>query len=174
MATGIAAEVECLCPMDPKTKQKVLRLLTNGIYVMTSRSGEKFGAATVTWISQAGFKPPLLMAALRKDGNVLECLLESRQAVLHILDKRQAHLAQKFFASAKESGGLLNGEPYTNAKKVLAPVLSSAHAYLECEVRETIQTQSDHAIAVLEVVHAEIRQDTNPLTVADSPWEYGG
>ena len=174
MATGIAAEVECLCPMDPKTKQKVLRLLTNGIYVMTSRSGEKFGAATVTWVSQAGFKPPLLMAALRKDGNVLECLLESRQAVLHILDKRQAHLAQKFFVSAKESGGLLNGEPYTKAKKILAPVLTSAHAYLECEVRETIETQSDHAIAVLEVVHAEIRQDTSPLTIADSPWEYGG
>jgi flavin reductase (DIM6/NTAB) family NADH-FMN oxidoreductase RutF len=169
-----AAEVECRCAMDPKTKQKVLRLLTNGIYVMTSCSGLKFGAATVTWVSQAGFKPPLLMAALRKDGNVLECLLESRQAVLHILDKQQAQIAQKFFASAKESGGLLNGEPYTKAKKILAPVLTSAHAYLECEVRETIETQSDHAIAVLEVVHAEIRQDTSPLTVADSPWEYGG
>ncbi len=160
--------------MDPKIKQKALRLLTNGIYVMTSRSGEKFGAATVTWVSQAGFKPPLLMAALRKDGNVLECLLESRQAVLHILDKQQAHIAQKFFASAKESSGLLNGEPYTKAKKTSAPLLTNSYAYLECEVREIMERHGDHAIAILEVVHAEIRKDTNPLTVADSPWEYGG
>jgi flavin reductase (DIM6/NTAB) family NADH-FMN oxidoreductase RutF len=160
--------------MDPKIKQKALRLLTNGIYVMTSRSGEKFGAATVTWVSQAGFKPPLLMAALRKDGNVLECLLESRQAVLHILDKQQAHIAQKFFASAKESGGSLNGEPYTKAKKISAPLLTNSNAYLECEVREIMERHGDHAIAILEVVHAEIRKDTNPLTVADSPWEYGG
>jgi flavin reductase (DIM6/NTAB) family NADH-FMN oxidoreductase RutF len=160
--------------MDPKIRQKALRLLTNGIYVMTARNGEKFGAATVTWVSQAGFKPPLVMAALRKDGNVLECLVESRQGILHILDKQQANLAQTFFASAKESAGLLNGEPYSNGKKTSAPVLSNARAFLECEVREILQDSGDHAIVILEVVNAEIRQDVSPLTVADSPWEYGG
>jgi flavin reductase (DIM6/NTAB) family NADH-FMN oxidoreductase RutF len=160
--------------MDPRIRQKALRLLTNGIYVMTSRSGEKFGAATVTWVSQAGFKPPLLMVALRKDGNVLECLAESRQAILHILDKQQAGIAQKFFASAKESGGLLNGEPHSEGKKTSAPLLTNAHAYLECEMREIMEKHGDHAIAVLEVVNAEIRREVDPLTVADSPWEYGG
>jgi flavin reductase (DIM6/NTAB) family NADH-FMN oxidoreductase RutF len=160
--------------MDLKTRQKALRLLTNGIYVMTSRSGAKFGAATVTWVSQAGFKPPLLMVALRKDGNVLECLAESHQAILHILDKQQADIAQKFFASAKEYGGLLNGEPHSKGKKTSAPLLTNAHAYLECEVREIMEKHGDHAIAILEVVNAEIRKDTYPLTVADSPWEYGG
>jgi flavin reductase (DIM6/NTAB) family NADH-FMN oxidoreductase RutF len=160
--------------MDPKIRQKALRLLTNGIYVMTSRSGEKFGAATVTWVSQAGFKPPLLMAALRKDGNVLECVVESRQAVLHILDKGQASLAQTFFASAKESAGLLNGESYAPGEKTSAPVLTNAHAHLECEVREILQQHGDHALVILEVINAEIRRDITPLTVADSPWEYGG
>jgi flavin reductase (DIM6/NTAB) family NADH-FMN oxidoreductase RutF len=160
--------------MDPKIRQKALRLLTNGIYVMTSRSGQKFGAATVTWVSQAGFKPPLVMVALRKDGNVLECVVESHHAVLHILDKQQAKVAQTFFASATESGGLLNGEPYTIAKKTTAPVLTNAHAYLECEVREILQQHGDHAIVILEIVNAEIRGEVSPLTVADSPWEYGG
>jgi flavin reductase (DIM6/NTAB) family NADH-FMN oxidoreductase RutF len=32
----------------------------------------------------------------------------------------------------------------------------------------------DHAIVLLEVVNAEIRREVNPLTVADSPWKYGG
>ena len=89
--------------MDPKTKHKVLRLLTNGMYVITSRSGERFGAATITWVSQASFKPPLLMVALRKDGSVYQCLVESHVAVLHILDVGQRDLAQKFFAATEES-----------------------------------------------------------------------
>src|ERR1700678_484413 len=160
--------------MDPKIRQKVLRLLTNGIYVMTSRSGDKFGAATVTWVSQAGFKPPLLMAALRKDGNVLECVAESRQAVLHILDKEQASLAQTFFASAKESAGLLNGEPYASGEKTTSSVLTKWYAHLEWEDREILQQECDHALVILEVVSSAIRQEVTPLTVAGSPWEYGG
>lgn len=160
--------------MDPKIRQKALRLLTNGIYVMTARSGEKFGAATVTWVSQAGFKPPLIMVALRKDGNVLESLAESGRGILHILDKQQASLAQTFFASAKESNGQLNGEPYTAGTETSAPVLTNARAYLECELREISERHGDHAVVILEVVNAEIRQKVVPLTVADSPWEYGG
>ena len=160
--------------MDPKTKQKTLRLLANGIYVMTSRGAEKIGAATVTWVSQASFKPPLVMAALRKDGTVLECLIESRRAVLHVLDKQQAALAQTFFAAVNVSGAKLNGEAYTDGSKTGAPVLDSAFAYLECEVREVIDQHGDHAIVLLEVVNAEIRKDVDPLTVADSPWKYGG
>jgi flavin reductase (DIM6/NTAB) family NADH-FMN oxidoreductase RutF len=160
--------------MDPKTKQKTLRLLANGIYVMTSRGVDKIGAATVTWVSQASFKPPLLTAALRKDGTVLECLVESRRAVLHILDKGQATIAQNFFAPTKASKTALNGEPYTDGSKTGAPVLDSAFAYLECEVREVMDQHGDHAIVVLEVVNAEIRREVNPLTVADSPWKYGG
>ena len=60
--------------MDISVKQKNLRLLTNGIYVLTSRDGDRYGAATVTWVSQVSFKPPLIMAALRKGRSVFNCL----------------------------------------------------------------------------------------------------
>jgi flavin reductase (DIM6/NTAB) family NADH-FMN oxidoreductase RutF len=47
--------------MDAKVRQKTLRLLSNGVYVLTSRSEERYGAATVTWVSQVSFKPPLIV-----------------------------------------------------------------------------------------------------------------
>src|SRR5207253_3846937 len=75
--------------MDAKVKQKTLRMLSNGVYVLTSRSEDRYGAATVTWVSQASFKPPLIMAAVRRESNVFECLAESRSAVLHIVGDRQ-------------------------------------------------------------------------------------
>ena len=159
--------------MDPKTKQRVLRLLTNGIYVITSRSGDRYGAATITWVSQASFKPPMLMVALRKDGSVYQCLVESRVAVLHVLDSGQRELAQNFFAATEQAPGTLNGEPYSE-RETGAPILENLGAYLECKVVEIVEKQGDHAVAILEVVDAVIRKDIKPLTVSDSPWQYGG
>jgi flavin reductase (DIM6/NTAB) family NADH-FMN oxidoreductase RutF len=159
--------------MDLKTKQKVLRLLTNGMYVITSRSSERYGAATITWVSQASFKPPLLMVALRKDGSVYQCLVESRVAVLHVLDSGQRDLAQKFFPATEQSQGTLNGEPYSEGRTGL-PVLDNLGAYLECKVVEIIEKHGDHAVVILEAVDAVIRRDIKPLTVMDSPWQYGG
>ena len=44
--------------MDRKTRKQVLRMLFNGMYIITSRSGERYGAATITWVSQASFHHP--------------------------------------------------------------------------------------------------------------------
>jgi flavin reductase (DIM6/NTAB) family NADH-FMN oxidoreductase RutF len=159
--------------MDPKTKQKVLRLLTNGMYILTSRSAERFGAATITWVSQASFKPPLLMVALRKDGSAFQCVVESHAAVLHVLDSGQRDIAQKFFAATEESQGLLNGEPYSQGTTG-APVLENLGAYLECKALEIVAKHGDHAIVVFEVLDAVLRRDIEPLTVTGSPWQYGG
>jgi flavin reductase (DIM6/NTAB) family NADH-FMN oxidoreductase RutF len=159
--------------MDPKIKQKVLRLLTNGMYILTSRGAEGFGAATITWVSQASFKPPLLMVALRKDGSAFQCVVQSRTAVLHVLDSSQQDIAQKFFAATEESHGSLNGEPYSEGTNG-APVLKNLGAYLECKVLEILEKHGDHAIVVLEVLNAVLRRDVEPLTVSGSPWQYGG
>jgi flavin reductase (DIM6/NTAB) family NADH-FMN oxidoreductase RutF len=159
--------------MDPKTKQKVLRLLTNGMYILTSRSADRFGAATITWVSQASFKPPLLMVALRKDGSAFQCVVESRNAILHVLDSGQQLIAQKFFAATVASQGLLNGEPYFEAANG-SPVLENLGAYVECKALEIVPTPGDHAIVVLEVLDAVLRKEVQPLTVTGSPWQYGG
>jgi flavin reductase (DIM6/NTAB) family NADH-FMN oxidoreductase RutF len=159
--------------MDPKTKQKVLRLLTNGMYILTSRSPKGYGAATITWVSQASFKPPLLMVALRKDGSAFQCVVESRAAVLHVLDSSQQDIAQKFFAATEESHGSLNGEPYAEGT-IGAPVLKNLGAYLECKALEILERHGDHAFVVFEVVNAVLRSDVVPLTVTGSPWQYGG
>lgn len=159
--------------MDPKTKQKTLRLLSNGMYVLTSRSGDRLGVATITWVSQASFKPPLLMAAVRRDSNVFRCLSQSRVAALHVLGADQKQLAQKFFSPTRGAQGELNGEPFFEGK-TSAPILKNLPAYLECKVVDIHEEYGDHAIVILEVVEASFDPTVKPLTIADSPWEYGG
>jgi flavin reductase (DIM6/NTAB) family NADH-FMN oxidoreductase RutF len=159
--------------MDPKTKQKTLRLISNGMYVLTSGHGTRHAAATVTWISQASFKPPLITAAVRKDSTLCSCLRDSRVAVLHILDRRHKNFAQKFFTRAKAHSDPLIGEPFSKGK-TSAPILRNLPAYVECKVVDIHDEHGDHAIFVLEVVDAVLHKPVRPLTVADSPWEYGG
>ena len=158
--------------MDLQVRKRTLRLLSNGVYVITSTDGARHGAATVTWISQASFKPPLVMAAIRRNSNVYRCLAESRVAAVHILDCSQQDLAQRFFSPTKVIGRTINGEPFepglTNA-----PVLQNAAAYFEGIVRHLFAL-GDHAVVVLEVIEAACRGDLKPMTIAASPWEYGG
>jgi flavin reductase (DIM6/NTAB) family NADH-FMN oxidoreductase RutF len=159
--------------MDPKIKQKTLRLLTNGLYVLTSRSGERVTASTVTWVSQVSFKPPLVIAAIRLDSAVLDCIVESRIAALHVLDRSEKAIAQKFFSHTKHTGNTVNGEPYIDGV-TSAPVLRNLSAWLECKVVDVHQRQGDHALVLFEVVDAQLRRPVKPLIVADSPWQYGG
>jgi flavin reductase (DIM6/NTAB) family NADH-FMN oxidoreductase RutF len=158
--------------MDAKAKQKTLRLLSNGMYILTSRHGNRLGVATVTWVSQTSFKPPLVVAAVRRDSNVFACLNQSRVAALHILDRSQKEVAQKFFSPTRSTADALNGEPFFEGKTT-APILKNLPAYLECKVIDIQGEYGDHALVILEVVEA-VHHPIHPLTVRDSPWEYGG
>lgn len=159
--------------MDLKKKQKALRLISNGMYIVTARAGTKYGAATVTWLSQASFKPPLIMAAVRPEGSVFSCLSESRHGAVHILGSHQQEIARKFLAATGMKDGKINGEPFIEGT-TSAPILKNVLSYVECKVQRIISDGGDHAIVIMEVVNAEHSEDFKPLLVADSPWKYGG
>ena len=159
--------------MDSRARKQTLRMFSNGMYVVTSRSGSRYGAATVTWLSQASFRPPLVMTAIRRESNAFQCLVESRVAAVHVLAHTQQELAAKFFRPTRIVDGLLNGEPFVEGKTAV-PILTNAPAYVECAVRQIVDTGGDHAVVILEVADAECREQVPPLTIAASPWEYGG
>lgn len=159
--------------MDAKVRQKTLRLLSNGVYVLTSRSEDRYGAATVSWVSQASFKPPLVMVAVRRESNVFRCLAESHSAVLHIVGDRQREIARRFFFPTHAVCGTINGEAFMEGRTA-APVLPNLPAHIECELERIVDTEGDHAVVILRVVEAECRERVQPLTMAETPWEYGG
>ena len=159
--------------LDPQAKKKTLRMLSNGVYVLTSRSNDRYGAATVSWVSQASFKPPLLMAAVRPESNVFKCLAESGRAVLHIVGERQQETARRFFHPTRTEGGSINDEPFAEGKTA-SPVLPGLPAHLECLVESLVDTHGDHAVVILRVLEAECREQVRPLTMAQTPWQYGG
>jgi flavin reductase (DIM6/NTAB) family NADH-FMN oxidoreductase RutF len=99
-------------------------------------------------------------------------MAESGIAAVHVLDSNQQDLAFRFFSPTRVLDGTINGEPFTPGI-TSAPILQNAAAYFECRVRQ-MMTLGDHAVVILEVVEADCRRTLHPLTVAASPWEYGG
>jgi flavin reductase (DIM6/NTAB) family NADH-FMN oxidoreductase RutF len=159
--------------VDAKARQKTLRMLSNGVYVLTSRANGHCGAATVTWVSQVSFKPPLVMVALKRQSNVFKCLAESRFAALHIVGEGQQDIAHRFFFPTEAGNGTINGERVMEGKTA-APILESLPAHIECEVESVVDNGGDHAMVILRPVEAEFDETVRPLTIAATPWEYGG
>ena len=159
--------------MDPQSRKQTLRLFSNGVYILTARNGEQYGGATVTWVTQASFHPPLLVAAIRRDSNVFRCLQASGAAALHIVAAHQQDIAQRFFTPTTVESGNMNGEPFHQGRTTV-PILDNALAYVECGVQQIVDGAGDHAIVVFEVLEAVCREPLHPLTVSESPWQYGG
>jgi flavin reductase (DIM6/NTAB) family NADH-FMN oxidoreductase RutF len=159
--------------MDTAARRATLRMLSNGMYVMTARSSDRYGSATVTWLSQASFNPPLIMAAVRGQSSVFQCLEQSGAVAVHILGIDQQETARKFFRHTEAEGRVINGEPFIDGR-LSTPILEKAPAYVECRVQRIVDVGGDHIVVILEVIEAVCREPVTPLTVRDSPWEYGG
>ncbi|MSQ30002.1 MAG: hypothetical protein EXR68_05905 [Dehalococcoidia bacterium] len=53
--------------MDSATRKTALRLIPYGLYVITTKAGNSVSGATVNWVSQMSFEPPLLALGVKKD-----------------------------------------------------------------------------------------------------------
>ena len=54
--------------MDADAKKTTLRMIPYGIYVLTADDGKgNIGAATVNWVTQASFAPPLVVVGVKAD-----------------------------------------------------------------------------------------------------------
>ncbi len=160
--------------MDPATRKQVFGRLTYGLYVLTASPADGPPvAATVTWLSQASMEPPLLMAALRGGSRLQRAVLEARTFVVHLLEARQRDLAAAFFKPALFEDGRLSGYSFTRGSITGAPILDDVPAWMELEVKESIE-RGDHTIVLGEVVNMGLSTpDFQPLALKDTPWKYG-
>ena len=143
--------------MDANTKKVTLRMIPYGIYVLTADDGKgNVSAATVNWVSQTAFAPPLVVVGVKTDSGVYQTIKSARTFALNMLGKDQKGLAFTFFKPAQVSDGKLSGQAYRRGTTG-APVLVDAPAAVECKVTSIVE-QGDHHIVVGEVVDAHLHK----------------
>lgn len=141
--------------MDPAAKKTALRMIPYGLYVLTAESTDgQVGAATVNWVTQASFEPPLIAVGVKADSHVHGIIKQVRAFALNVLGKGQQALAFTFFKPTTRDGNTVSGEPFRRGTTG-APILEKTPAYLECKLVDIIE-RGDHSIIVGEVVDAGV------------------
>jgi flavin reductase (DIM6/NTAB) family NADH-FMN oxidoreductase RutF len=141
--------------MDPAMKKTALRMIPYGLYVLTSEAADgQIAAATVNWVTQASFEPPLVVVGVKMDSTACAVIKHSRVFALNVLGKGQQALAFTFFKPASRDGDTISGERFRRGTTG-APLLDSTPAFVECRLRESLE-HGDHAIMVGEVVNAGV------------------
>ncbi len=163
-----------MIPFDPAEKKAALRMLSNGLFVLTARSGDTIAASTISWTTQCSFVPPLVAMALRKDSKAHTLFEQSGNCALHPLALEQVAMAKAFFTHDLEiDDRSINGFRYEIGPRNL-PIFDEVAACLILEKRAVTDVGGDHVLAVAEVVGARCSERKPALTVEASPWEYGG
>lgn len=144
--------------MDPQSKKTALRMIPYGLYVLTGEAKDgRVAAATINWVTQASFEPPLVAIGVKTDSGAHEIILESRAFALNVLGKGQQTLAFSFFKSLEREGDTIGGEPFSSGS-LGAPILKNAAAFLECSLVDTVE-RGDHSLFVGEVVDAGVNAE---------------
>lgn len=141
--------------MDADAKKTALRMIPYGIYVLTAESREGgTAAATVNWVTQASFAPPLLVVGVKADSGAHAVVKQARRFALNILGKGQQDVAFKFFKSVAREDDTIAGETLVPGADG-TPLLASAAATVECRVVEILE-RGDHSVVVAEVTDARV------------------
>ena len=141
--------------MNPDHKKTVLRMIPYGIYVLTSDDGKgNISAATVNWVTQTAFAPPLLVVGVKTDLGTYQTVKTAQTFALNMLGKDQKSLAFTFFRPADVSDGKLSGQSFRKGTTG-APILIDALGAVECRVVSIVE-QGDHHIVVGEVIDVHL------------------
>ncbi len=143
--------------MDDAAKKTALRMIPYGIYIMTAEADGDVAAATVNWVTQTSFAPPLVAVGVKTDSGAYEIAKKSGQFALNMLGKGQQGMAFGFFKPAKRDGDTISGESFHTGTSG-APVLDSAHASVECKIVEIVE-RGDHHIFIGEVIDAHVAKE---------------
>jgi flavin reductase (DIM6/NTAB) family NADH-FMN oxidoreductase RutF len=160
--------------VDPQAKKVALRAINYGLYVLTSRDGDQLGAASINWLSQSSFDPPLIMVACKNDNDTTGYIKNSGKLAINVLSDQQLDIGKAYFRTTKVEDGMLSGHPYEDGPETGCPLLTELPYWFEATVTDTID-RGDHTVFVAEVVNAGVRDEAaRPLLLRETGMNYGG
>ena len=160
--------------LDPQAKKVALRAINYGLFVVTAKSGDELAAAGVSWLSQASFEPPLVMAGIKTDNDSHRLIEDTGVFAVNVLGKDQLDIGKAFFRTSTVEGNKINGYEFEAGPETGCPLIVALPYWFECRVTDTVK-RGDHTVFVAETVSAGVRDDSVvPLLLRDTGMNYGG
>jgi flavin reductase (DIM6/NTAB) family NADH-FMN oxidoreductase RutF len=120
--------------------------LPSGLFILTTTLGGRDTGMLVSWVQQAGFDPPCVTVAVRRDRYIAEWIRQSGRFTLNQLAQGQRalirHFARGFEPDADAFAGIA-----VRRSEAGGLVLADALAFLDVEVIGSIDS-GDHRVFV--------------------------
>ena len=159
--------------LDDELLNRVTWKIPNALALVGSRSGDERNGMTTSWITQLSMEPVLVGIGVDNSAVTHRLISEGGSFTVNLWDAEDTRTFVKFSKPATFEDGALNGRAVRDGVSG-APIFAEAVAWLDCEVRHTLDLGT-HTLFVGEVVDAEIRDDeARPASMADTRMKYGG
>jgi flavin reductase (DIM6/NTAB) family NADH-FMN oxidoreductase RutF len=161
--------------MDEDAKKTALRMIPYGMFALTSKSkdGKDVSAATVDWLTQTSFAPPLVAVGVKGDSGAHAHITETGVFAVNVFGKDQLDTAFTFFKSLEREGDTIGGQPFTAGPESGCALLTASPAWWECKVVGQLD-QGDHILFLGEVLEAGTRAEDQTILMRDHNLNYGG
>ena len=106
--------------MDEDAKKTALRMIPYGLYVLTAEASDgSVAAATVNWVTQTAFAPPLVVVGVKTDSGAHAIIKDKGVFALNMLGKGQQGQAFTFFKSLEREANSIGApcKPYQNERE---------------------------------------------------------
>jgi flavin reductase (DIM6/NTAB) family NADH-FMN oxidoreductase RutF len=159
-----------------KLRRRVLWKMPSGLYVLGARAGERRNGMTINWVSQLSFDPKLVGVSVEREAFTHELVVEGGVFSVNVIARDDRAIVRKFTKPVEVDldAHTLNGFPFHDGTTG-APVLDQAVAFLDCEVRQTVEI-GGHSLFLGEIVDCgfQLDEETPVLSMGDTRMNYGG
>ena len=149
--------------MDTKAFHK----LTYGLYIISSKNGDKINGYVGNTVFQVTSNPPQVAVSCHKDNLTSEYINKSKAFSISVLEKNSdPGLIGTFgYKSGRDENKFENAE-FKNGKNEIPVVTKNTIATFECDVVDQFDVGS-HTLFIGKVINAEVlKEDADPLTYA--------
>ncbi|MFN9671439.1 MAG: diflavin flavoprotein [Microcystis sp.] len=134
---------------------KAIGRISGGLYIITTKKGDRSGAMVASWVTQASFDPPGFTVAVAKDRAIESLMQVGDQFILNILEEGNYQTLMKHFLKRFGPGEDRFAGVNTRIANNGSPILADALAYLECEVVSRMEC-ADHWIVYNKVTDGRV------------------
>jgi len=159
--------------LDDELLNRVTWKIPNALALVGSAHDGERNGMTTSWITQLSMEPVLIGIGVDNSAVTHRLIAGSGVFSLNLWDAENTRVFVKFSKPAVDDGEALNGRAVTTSTTG-APIFDEALAWMDCEVRHTLDLGT-HTLFVGEVVDAAINDDeARSASMSDTRMKYGG
>lgn len=139
--------------------------IIHGVYVISTRLGDKVNAMTAAWVARASFSPPLITVSIGKTRFSHDMISASGVFAINVLGTDNIDTGKHYGLKSGRKTDKFAGIEY-DTKVTGSPILRGCVAWMDCRVISS-HDAGDHTLFIARVLDAGVLRDAAPTLIYD-------